>query len=96
MTIQLSIVKEGSVWHEVLPCPSADEMKRMQAMEEESRAYDQRVTQIIANLAEPLRGELESLLGNGKRDAAVRRYQEASGEDIATAVSVIEKLVSKN
>jgi hypothetical protein len=95
-SIQLSIVKKGSVWYEVLPCPSAEDMNRMQAMEEESKAYDQRVRQIIANLAERLRGDLEALVRNGQRDTAVRKYQEVSGEDIAIAVSVIERLVSKN
>jgi hypothetical protein len=95
-SIQLSIVKKGSVWYEVLPCPSAEDMNRMQAMEEESKAYDQRVRQIIANLAERLRGDLEALVRNGQRDTAVRKYQEVSGEDIAIAVFVIERLVSKN
>jgi hypothetical protein len=95
-SIQLSIVKNGSSWYEVLPCPSAEDMKRLQATEQESAAYDQRVKRIIANLAEPLRGDLETLLRNGQRGTAIRKYQEASGEDIAIATSVIEKLLSKN
>jgi hypothetical protein len=95
-TIQLSIIKQGSAWYEVLRCPTAEDMKRMQATEAESAAYNQRVQQILANLAEPLRSELEALVRSGQRDAAVRKYREAYGEEVAIAFSVIEKLVSKN
>ena len=90
-TLLLSIAKKGSSWFEVLPCPSPEDMKRMLAMEAEKKAWDQRVHQLFSNLADPLRSEIEDLAGRGQRLDAVRKYQEATGEDLAVASAVIDE-----
>jgi hypothetical protein len=94
-TILLSIAKKGSSWYEVLPCPTLEDMKRMLAMEAEKKAWDQRVRQLVSNLADPLRSDVEDMVEKGQRAAAARKYQESTGEDLAVAVAVIDALVPR-
>ena len=89
-TLLLSIAKKGSVWYEVLPCPSRNDMKRMQAIDAEKKAWNERVQQLISSLAAPLQSDIEGLAGKGQRTAAVRKYHEATGEDLAIASAVID------
>jgi hypothetical protein len=93
--IVLAIVKDGSKWVQVLPCPSPEAVKRILAEQAEAKAWHQRVQQLVSDLADPLRSEIETLLKKGQRFDAARKYQEASGEDLAVAVSVIDSLVSR-
>jgi hypothetical protein len=95
MTILLSIAKKGSSWYEVLPCPSTEDMKRMLAMEAEKKAWDKRVQQLVSSLTDPLRSDIENLVANGRRTEAVRKYQEATGEDLAFATAVVDAFSPK-
>ena len=80
---------DGGHWFYIVPCPTpeATEMFRLAGLEREKEAV--RVEALAAGMDEALRAELNALLAAGDRIAAMRRYAEASGEDLATARAII-------
>jgi hypothetical protein len=94
-TIVLFIVKEGSRWHEVLPCPQAEAVEMVKANEAKNSALESRAKRLAVELADPLRAEIISLVKNGHRVDAITRYTAASGEDLAIAKSVVDLLVPR-
>jgi hypothetical protein len=86
------VVFDGARWREVLPCPHGDVIGRAKASQAEEEQRDQKAGVLVAQMPPPLRGELLDLLKAGRRVDAIRRYTDASGEDLTTARSVIDLL----
>ncbi len=79
-------------WFEVFPCPNE---KGMAYLRERLKAGDEqkkKAAQLLAELKEPLRGELRALLGRELKFDAIKKYQAATHADLTTAVAVINAL----
>ena len=92
-SIVLLIVRDGTSWYEVLPCPRPETIASVRTAEASRAEQEQRVKSLISKLADPLRGEIIALARQGQRIDAIRKYRDASGEDLSTAKSVVDTLV---
>jgi len=79
-------------WREVWPCVSDDKVPAMRAANEARRKQRERAQSLAANLQPDLRKELLALLAKGQKIDAVKRYQEASKEDLSTSRAVVEAI----
>jgi len=79
-------------WREVWPCVSDDKVPAMRAANEARRKQRERAQSLAANLQPDLRKELLALLAKGQRIDAIKRYQEASKEDLSTSRAVVEAI----
>jgi hypothetical protein len=95
-TLVLSIVKEGSRWYEVLPCPQPEAVSMAKSNEAKTRELEARAKALAAELRDPLRTEIISLAKQGHSIDAMKRYAEASGEDLTVAKSVVELLAPED
>ncbi len=94
-TIVVLVAFDDGYWREVLPCPRGDAVARAQASLAESEQRDQVARTLVTRMPETLRTELDGLLKAGLRVEAIKRYAAVSGEDLTTAVSVIDLLQSR-
>jgi len=79
-------------WREVWPCVSDDKVPAMRAANETRRKQRERAQSLAANLQPDLRKELLALLAKGQKIDAIKRYQEASKEDLSTSRAVVEAI----
>jgi len=79
-------------WREVWPCVSDDKVPAMRAANEARRKQRERAQSLAANLQPDLRKELLALLAKGQKIDAIKRYQEASKEDLSTSRAVVEAI----
>lgn len=94
-SIVLFIVRDGARWYEVLPCPSPDAIAGIRAIEAKRAEQERKVESLIARLADPLRAEIISLARQGRRIDAIKKYRDATGEDLTTAKDVVDSLVPR-
>jgi hypothetical protein len=91
-SIVLQLVYDANQWREVTACPkpgtieAAREAKKLRAKQAE------RVRALVAEVPPTLKNEMLKLIKEGRRVGAITRYATASGEDLATAKSVVEHL----
>jgi len=95
-TLVLAIVKEGQRWYEVLPCPQPEAVIMAKTNEAKTRELEARAKALAAELREPLRTEIISLAKQGHSIDAMKKYAEASGEDLTVAKSVVEFLAPED
>lgn len=95
-SIILSIARDGAEWREVLPCPRPEAIAGIRAVEAERAQQEQRVRSLIVKLVDPLRAEIIALARKGQRIDAIKKYREATGEDLSTAKSVVDLLVPRD
>lgn len=86
------IAPDGVRWREVLACPSGNVVARARSSAAESAERGQKAQLLVRQMPGPLRAELMDLLKAGRRVDAIRRYAAASGEDIAAARGVIDRM----
>jgi hypothetical protein len=86
------VALDGAQWKEVLPCPRGDVVEQARQRGAEEREQSARVRSQLAQMPAALRRELHSLLAEGRKVDAIRRYADASGEDLSTAKAVVEAL----
>ncbi len=91
-TLIRRIAPVDGAWYIVVPCPTPDGLERFREREVRRREQRAQAEALAAGLKEPLVSELKALLAAGRRLDAVRRYREASGTDLTTAVSVVDVL----
>jgi len=91
-TIIRRIARLDGAWYIVVPCPTAEGLERFREREVRRREQRAQAETLAAELKEPLVSELKALLAAGRRVDAVRRYREASGTDLTTAVTVMDVL----
>jgi len=58
----------------------------------EAAEQKKKAAQLLADLKDPLRSELTDLLRRQQKMDAVKKYQQAAGLDLTTAVAVINAL----
>ena len=88
------IAREGTRWREVLACPTGDAVARARISAVENAERGRKAQMLVRQMPGLLRAELMELLKAGRRVDAIRRYAAASGEDITTARSVIDRMTS--
>lgn len=84
------VAESGGSWFEVYPCPNEKGVAFTRAYAVRAEEQRKRVEQLVAQIKEPLLGELKALVKDGRVIDAVKKYQEAAGvSDLATARMVI-------
>jgi hypothetical protein len=79
-------------WFEVFPCPNE---KGIAFLREKMNGREEQVKKaeyLAAAIREPLLSELKTALAGGQKIAAIKKYQQAAGVDLTTAVMVIDAL----
>ncbi len=94
-SIILLIVHDGTRWYEVLPCPRPETITYVKAAEAERSKQELRVRSLVAKLADPLRAEIIALARKDQRIDAIKKYRDATGEDLSTAKYVVDLLVPR-
>jgi hypothetical protein len=91
-TLVRQIAPLDGAWYSVLACPTAEGLVRFRERGVQAREQRVRAEALAGEMTAPLTAELRALLQAGRRVEAVRRYREASGTDLTTAVGVIDVL----
>jgi hypothetical protein len=86
------IASSGGTWLQVVPCPTAEGLASFRSAKQTSAAQEARARTLARGLAPALRAELTDLLKSGHRLDAMRRYAEASSEELTMARRVIDVL----
>jgi len=94
-TMILQIVHDGTKWHEVIACPKPETVAAARAAGQAKAERAKRAQMLVAEIAPQLKEEVLGLLKQGRRIDAIKQYQSASGEDLTTAVEVVELLTSR-
>jgi hypothetical protein len=94
-SLVLFTVREGQRWYEVLPCPSSEAVTSARAAEASRAIQERRVRSLVEKLGEPLRSEIMLLAEKGQRIDAIKKYRDATGEDLTTAKDVVDLLVPR-
>jgi hypothetical protein len=86
------LAQENGSWYEVYPCPDATGMAKFRQELVEVAETKQKISQLVAQLKDPLLSELKELLRQDKTIDAIHRYQAAEHVDVGTAMRVINAL----
>jgi hypothetical protein len=89
--IQFLAAANGS-WYYVIPCPNEKGMAFFREQLVKGAEQKKRAAQLLADLKDPLRSELNDLLRQQQKIDAIHKYQAAAGVDLTTAVGVINAL----
>ena len=84
-----------SGWREVWPCISPEKVPAMQTVKEARRKQEQRVQSLAASMPQALRADITRLVTEGRKIDAIKRYQDATKEDLSTSKSVVELITPK-
>lgn len=84
-----------SGWREVWPCVSPEKVASMPGAKEVRRREEQRVQSLAANMPQALRTEVTRLVAEGRKLDAIKRYQDATKEDLSTSKAVVERITPK-
>jgi hypothetical protein len=90
--VVLWLVQEKGRWYQVDPCPTEQTLKQFREDEPARKARVAKTLALIAEIKEPLRSELKSMIHDHKTMTATKRYQEASAQDYETCMMVIYEL----
>lgn len=95
MTMILLIVYDAKQWHEVIACPKPETIAAWQAARQAKAKRAERVQALAAKIPPQLKVRVMDLVKQGRSIDAIKHYQNASGEDLTTAVEVVELLTSQ-
>ncbi len=79
-------------WFVVFPCPNEKGIAYLREQRKEGDEQKKKAAQLLAELKDPLRGELREFLGRQQKIDAIKKYQAATKADLTTAVMVINAL----
>jgi hypothetical protein len=83
----------GKAWYMVLPCPNEKGIAFVHENALKAKAQKEQAAKLVAELKEPLRGELLALLKQRRLLEAVKFYQKTTGQqDFTLAVMVINAI----
>jgi len=82
----------NGTWYDLVPCPNEKGMAYFREQVVKGAEQKKRAAQLLADLKDPLRSELNDLLRRQQKIDAIHKYQAAAGVDLTTAVGVIEAL----
>ncbi len=93
--------KSASAASAVLPPATEEELTeetlaRMQDASADGERLERRASTLARNIGQPLLGELQALLRDGRKITAIKRYREVSGEGLRVAKSVIDLLTGES
>lgn len=88
------VASQGGGWYEVFPCPTPAAVTQFRARKAREAEEQAKANELLTTLRNPLRGEIVALLNGGQKIGAIKKYQEATGVDLAMAKRVIEALQS--
>jgi hypothetical protein len=95
VTFVAMVAYTGSGWREVWPCISPQKVPAMQTAKDMRRQQDERVQSLAAKMPQALRAEVTRLVAEGRKIDAIKRYQDATKEDLSTSKSVVERITPK-
>ncbi len=67
----------------------------MQTAKDMRRQQDERVQSLAAKMPQALRAEVTRLVAEGRKIDAIKRYQDATKEDLSTSKAVVERITPK-
>jgi ribosomal protein L7/L12 len=93
-SVLLQLVRErGGAWREVTGCPTLKTMDEARAAAPQRAEQATRIERVSAQLAPALKAEVTKLVAEGRKVDAILRVREATGEDLAVAKGVVDRLV---
>lgn len=94
-TMIFQIVYDGNRWYDVTACPTPETIASARAARKAEAERAERVRALAASMPPELREMIVKLVKEGRRIDAIKHYQSASGEDLTTAVEVVEQVAPK-
>lgn len=94
-TIVFQLVREGSRWFEMIPCPTPEAIAEAREARRIDAQRADRVQGLVSKMSPELKSQLLELLRTGRRLDATKHYQAATGEDMTTSVEVVERLAPR-
>lgn len=91
-TMLVQLARHGDRWREVVPCANAEAVAAIRAVKADKARRAERVKALAVSMAPAMRERLLGLIRAGERIEASRTYARESGEDLTTAVDVVEVL----
>jgi len=91
-TVIVYLVQENGRWRAAQPCANEQTLKKFRDEAPERRAREARYQALAMAIRDPLRSRLTALLLAHKTAEAIDRYKEASGQDVQTAMFVMDQL----
>jgi hypothetical protein len=88
----LYVVRDANRWFEVLACAKPEMVAAARAARQAKAQREVRVRALAAAMSPELRARVLELAQAGRRVDAAKHYQEATNEDLTTAVEVVELL----
>lgn len=82
------------VWYQVYPCPNQKGIAFMHEQMAKGNEQQMRAKKLAAEIKDPLRGELTTLMKQSKLNEATRKYQMATGEKDFTIAVMVMKLLA--
>jgi len=95
VTFVAMVAYTESGWREVWPCISPQKVPAMQTAKDMRRQQDERVQSLAAKMPQALRAEVTRLVAEGRKIDAIKRYQDATKEDLSTSKAVVERITPK-
>ena len=91
-TVVVYLVQENGRWLADQPCPSEQTLKKFRDEAPARKEREAHYKSLAAAIQEPLRSQLIALLREHKTGEAIDRYKGATGQDVQTAMFVINQL----
>ena len=92
-TIIRYAIEDGGTWHTVTGCPTPEAVVMFRDARARALAQEERASELADTTPPALRAEIEALMADGERIAAIKRYREAAGVGLAMARDVVELIV---
>jgi hypothetical protein len=91
----LYLVRDADRWYEMTPCPRTETLAAARTARQAEARRAERVQALVAAMPADLRSRVLELVKAGGRIDAAKHYQAAAGEDLTTAVAVVDLLAPK-
>jgi hypothetical protein len=94
-TVIVYLVQENGRWRADQPCATEQMLKQFRDDAPARKAREARSQALAAAIQEPLRAQLIDLVRAHRTGDAIDRYKKASGQDMQTAMLVIDQLAQQ-
>jgi hypothetical protein len=94
-TIVLQLVYDAKQWREVTGCPKPGAIEAAREAAKIRAQQLERVQALVASVSPSLRNAVLTLVKEGRRVGAITRYASETGEDLATAKAVVDRLAAQ-
>jgi len=90
------LAPSGGSWYFVVPCPNEKGMAFFHESLAQGDEQKRQVAVLVRELKDPLLGELKDLLKQHRKIDAVKKYQQATGQDLTLSVMVMNAIEKGN